>query len=256
MGRRSRIAVVGWILVTGIAPSVAAQEPAAATSQDGETAFTAGRYEDALAKFREALEKSQAPEILFHLGQTYAKLVRPVEALDHFERFLAAGAKSDARMQKEARAQAQVLVAQVGEITVRAKDGTPVSVDGHEVGKTPLAPFRVAAGIRKVALGTHQETVRVGGGGHVTVGPPPEPGETPAMLAVTPSAVPASSTPIDAAPAEPQSESLVQKWWFWTAVGVVAVGATAGILLATGGETAAEPLAASDASLAPVHADW
>lgn len=267
MRRACRIGVfVGVLALLATPLRVGAQAatsdaPAAVAANEGDAAFAAGRYDEALAKFQTALQQSQAPEILFRLGQTYAKLGRKVEALDHFERFLAAGAKADARMQKEARAQAQALVTQVGEITVRARDGTPVSVDGREVGKTPLAPFRVAAGIRKVALGGYEETVRVGGGGHVTVSPPPEPDDAHApMLAVTPTAAPADTSatpaqPVDAAPAA-ESDSLTGKWWFWTGIAVVTVGAAVGIAIATGGEEAAPPLAAKDGSLSPVRAEW
>lgn len=259
MDHGTRAVLLACFASIAIASTADADDPTVALSRAGDAAYAAGDYDQALQKFGEALERSQAPELLFRLGQTYAKLGRPVEGLDHFERFLAAGAKADARMQKEARTQAQALVGQVGELTVRARDGTPVTVDGREVGKTPLAPFRVAAGIRKVALGAHEETVRVGGGGRVTVGPPPEPGEAPApLLTVSQATAPAASGPagpVDTAP-EADGGSLLQEWWFWTAVGVVAVGATAGILVATGGESAAAPLAANDASLAPVRAEW
>lgn len=256
--RRARVRFFACLAVLAVTSVAIAQDDVAqALAREGDAAFASGSFEQALAKFRAALEKSQAHDLHYRLGKTYAKLDRPVEALDHLERFLAAGG-TDAKLQRDARAEAQALVAKVGELTVRAKDGTTVSVDGREIGKTPLAAFRVAAGIREVALGSYEETVRVGGGGRVTVGPPPEALETTTpVLAVAPTtaAAPGPAGPVDAGPTD-DGGAITGQWWFWTAVGVVAVGAAVGVLVATSGDDSAEPLADDGATLAPVRAEW
>jgi hypothetical protein len=72
--------------------------------------------------------------------------------------------------------------------------------------------------------------------------PPPQPVPvTPVPPAPPPAPVPtetASSTLV-AQPAAPPSTSspIYKKWWFWTAVGVVAAGTVAAVLLAPGGVT-------------------
>lgn len=63
---------------------------AAAAAQRGSTAFTARRYGEARLAFEEAVQREPTPQRLFALGQSCRLTSRYVEAIDAFERYLAA----------------------------------------------------------------------------------------------------------------------------------------------------------------------
>jgi len=71
--------------------------------------------------------------------------------------------------------------------------------------------------------------------------PPPPPAPAPLPAAPPPAPVPtetASATLVSQpAPPPPASSPFYKKWWFWTAVGVVAAGTVAALLLVPGGVT-------------------
>ncbi|MEK6606726.1 MAG: tetratricopeptide repeat protein [Myxococcota bacterium] len=75
----------------------------------------------------------------------------------------------------------------------------------------------------------------------------PEPAPSPPSpnLAAPPQTQPESAPLADTSGAqESQNESVLGKWWFWTAIGVVVIGAAAGIAVASsGGEGEAYPAA-------------
>jgi tetratricopeptide (TPR) repeat protein len=69
------------------------------------------------------------------------------------------------------------------------------------------------------------------------VAPPPQPNPLPVP------APPAADarTDLTAAPSVSESPPIYERWWFWAAIGAVAVGATVGIVLATSGKQASPP---------------
>jgi tetratricopeptide (TPR) repeat protein len=82
--------------------------------------------------------------------------------------------------------------------------------------------------------------------------PAPPSAEVPAPAEVAAGAEPAAPAPATGAPeqamrdepAEPgESGSVLSKWWFWTAVGVVVAGGATAIVLAASGEDDPKPLA-------------
>jgi tetratricopeptide (TPR) repeat protein len=92
--------------------SAFAQRDPELTSEDEEarslfeaarTAYAAGRYEAALERFREAYELSGRPALLFNMATAADRLRRDEEALDLYERFLAAQPESPQRPEVEAR---------------------------------------------------------------------------------------------------------------------------------------------------------
>lgn len=64
--------------------------------------------------------------------------------------------------------------------------------------------------------------------------PPPQPNPLPVPVAET-------RTDLAAVPAASETLPFYTRWWFWTAVAAVAVGATVGIVLATSGKDASPP---------------
>jgi hypothetical protein len=111
--------------------------------------------------------------------------------------------------------------------TTGGADGAQLLVDGEALGKLPLGPVPVAPGEHHLtAVLPGRETFRARfvavAGQRVTVplaGLAPPPAE------------------VAAAEASAPGPGLMRRWWFWTAVGVVAAGAAVGAALATGGET-------------------
>jgi tetratricopeptide (TPR) repeat protein len=69
-------------------------------------AYDAGRYDDALDSFERAYRRSGRAELLFNVGQCYDRLRRDEEAVEAFERFLAAMPNAENRGQVEARVRA------------------------------------------------------------------------------------------------------------------------------------------------------
>lgn len=86
------------------APSPDASDlEARARFESGRLAFEAGRYEEALADFTRSYELSQRGLILFNIGLVHDRLRRDGEALDAFERYLAAVPDAENRTEVESR---------------------------------------------------------------------------------------------------------------------------------------------------------
>lgn len=91
--------LLGFVLVSS-APASA--QPSAGSDRDlaemearalfsaAVAAYDAGRYEDALDSFERAYARSGRAELLFNVGQCLDRLRRDEEAVDAFERYLAA----------------------------------------------------------------------------------------------------------------------------------------------------------------------
>lgn len=78
-------------------------EQARAHFEAGGTAYTEGRFEDALRLFRRAYELSARPEMLYNIGQSLDRLRRDQEALDAFEAYLGQEPDTPHRPQVERR---------------------------------------------------------------------------------------------------------------------------------------------------------
>lgn len=61
---------------------------ARALFEAGRSAYTAGRYEDALVEFQRAFERSARPELLYNVGLAAMQLGRDELALDALQRFV------------------------------------------------------------------------------------------------------------------------------------------------------------------------
>jgi tetratricopeptide (TPR) repeat protein len=84
------IAVLTLLLVgAGVAWAQGDESPAHQAFRTGQAAFNAGRYDDALAQFRESYRLSSKPEVLLTLAQTTRKLGQYDEAITYVEKYLA-----------------------------------------------------------------------------------------------------------------------------------------------------------------------
>lgn len=106
------------------------------------------RYEEALAKYREAYAISAAPALLYNMGRALEALARYPEALESLRAF-------DAKAPPDIHAKVPNLSKLIAEIegrtcvlTVEANAGATVKLGDVVLGKTPLTSVRVNAGKR------------------------------------------------------------------------------------------------------------
>jgi len=174
------------------AQTEAERAQARAAFQRGVEAYAAERFQEALASFQEAYRIAPHPSVRVNMANCYERLERPLEALDHFERFLAEAENASPEQQREVRTAVRRLRQQVGEVFVRVQpDGATVRV-GNVVRTTPvLEPIELARGTHRVEVSfaghrTETRDVDVRGGDRVeltvtlvpaapeVVTPPPE----------------------------------------------------------------------------------
>ena len=145
---RSGWRFVGLLLAVlallGAAATARAQDEGSATDREaraifsaGSVAFEDGRYQDALARFEEAYALSERPELLYNIGLCLDRLRRDAEALENFERFLAAVPETAHRVEVEHRIAAlRMAVASVG-------IGTAGDADDGGAAANPSVDLRV-----------------------------------------------------------------------------------------------------------------
>jgi hypothetical protein len=159
--RMSRISII-VLVVLGWTSSARAGEPS--TEDARETARLhyarglelAGQadYEAALREFTEAYRVSPHFAVLYNMGQAEFALGRPAEAIESLSKYLRDGQEQvpPARRQ-DVQAQIALLEALFAELTIATdQPGALITVDGREVGRTPLyQPIRLATGTHKVS---------------------------------------------------------------------------------------------------------
>ena len=202
---------------------------------EGTAAYGRGDYATALDKFTAAYEIFPSPKLWFNIGQANRDLGRPVEAVAAFDRFLRNAGDAPPETLAEARRSAAELKTKLGQIQVTcATDGAEITVDGKQVGSTPLGEMVWTT------PGRHQVAVQ-----HAGFSPVIED-----VLVVAGQATPVSFElrPIDLRAANPgkdgamvgdggaasENKPIYRRTWFWVAIGVViGAGIAAGALIAT-----------------------
>ncbi len=155
-----------------------------------------GKFDEALVEFERAYELAPHPSVLYNIAVTYRELSRYNEAILYFERFLREGEKAvKKKLITQAKKELAELRARVGDVVVAVEpDGVIVSVDGREVGTTPLSgPVILGPGQHKFelrapwgAVEPHNVTVTAGDSATLTAQlvqppdpPPPDPDRPP-----------------------------------------------------------------------------
>ncbi|MGE0786484.1 MAG: PEGA domain-containing protein [Sandaracinaceae bacterium] len=138
--------------------------------------FDEGHLDRALVEFEAAYRAVPDPRLLYNIGNVYAALDRSVEAVDAYERYLAAVNDVDEARREEVDAALRRHRARVGRVTFEVNvEGATIVVDGVDVGSAPLSePVRVVVGEHDFsarATGYDEPRVRVAvaGGADVTV---------------------------------------------------------------------------------------
>jgi hypothetical protein len=199
---------------------------------EGTAAYGRGDYATALDKFTAAYKIFPSPKLWFNIGQANRDLGRPVEAVSAFDRFLRDATDAPAETLTEARRSAAELKTKLGRIEVKcATDGAEITVDGKQIGSTPLGEMVWTT------PGRHQVAVQ-------------HPGFSPAIEDVVvvvgqAAAVSFELRPIDLRAANPgaggalvggetERKPIYKRPLFWVATGVViGAGVAAVVLLST-----------------------
>ncbi len=205
-----RIALLSLVCVCFATPSIASAQGAQVGPSPQAAPAAADRTDEAKGLF-------VAARAAFDAG-------RYTDALDYFERSFALSKRPE-------------LLYNIGIVRDRLRDDQR-ALDAYDayLAALPNAPNRVevekrAAAIRAALAARQAQSPAVASA--------PTPAQTAA--AATPPAVKPAVAPTDATPEAAASGSIVTRWWFWTAVGVVVVGGvTAGVLVASGGTTKSE----------------
>jgi tetratricopeptide (TPR) repeat protein len=115
---------------------------------------SSGAYQAAQAEFREAYAKSPHFAVLYNLGLCEVALGHPLEAVEALSKYLGEGAEQVPPARRtQVEAQIAELEARIAELSVTSdRPGARVTVDGRDVGRTPLiAPVRLNAGTHEVS---------------------------------------------------------------------------------------------------------
>jgi hypothetical protein len=172
--------------------------------------FAAGRFDEALELFAKLYAETLNPIYLRNIGRCHQKLREPQKAIDAFHDYLAKGKKIGADERAEIDGYIKEMEALRDE---QAKQAAP-----------PPAPVQPIAAPQPA-------------------GPPPGYGAPGPGYAAPPPAgygaqPPAGSLVAEAGqPLPAQSSPIYERWWFWTAIGVVVAGGVVAALLIPGGTT-------------------
>lgn len=147
------LAVLTTLAATPAAAAPTDEAAAKAHFDRGLEFFQKQSFADAVREFEAAYAGTPKFFILRNLGLAYDAIGKPVEAVDALRRYLADG---KAQVPKEKRAEAEELIKanerKIGRLTVTAREGATVRVDGVDVGKAPLTERRLAAGVHHVLV--------------------------------------------------------------------------------------------------------
>jgi tetratricopeptide (TPR) repeat protein len=135
--------------------SAAARVQATSLMRQGNDALRQGLYLDALKLFQQAYALFPSPRLHFNVAQVYHELGRPLEALDHYERFTAEVKKADGPEQWDI-AFERAFRLRGAIVTIEVQTNVPgalVTVDGRPAGRTPLGrPVRLLPGPHAVVV--------------------------------------------------------------------------------------------------------
>lgn len=198
-----------------------------------------GDFRAALVEFEEAYRLAPAWQVLFNLGVVREKLGEPVAALEAFEAYLdQGGARVPRDKAKVVDQELATLRREVGELVVKV-EGAPavVEVDGIARAKTPLyvLPGRHAVVARRDGQEARAE-VELHKGDRLVVAlvvpaPPVVVEEPPKPVVLTPAPKP-EPVVVPAVEAAPPVQPWYQRWYVWTAVGVVVAGTVTAVAVA------------------------
>lgn len=159
--------MIRWRLLPALASLLLAMLAPVASAQDEEARerarehfargverYEAEDYVGALEAFQEAYRLAPHPMVRVNMANCYEQLNRPLEALHHFERFLAEADGASRQQRREVQRAMQRLQRRVGEVRLSiAPDGALVTIDSAETRRAPiLTPIRLSAGTHHIQV--------------------------------------------------------------------------------------------------------
>jgi hypothetical protein len=187
-------------VVVALALTAVAARAAAADERElkAREEFAAGRYQEALDLFAKLYAEWLHPVYLRNIGRCYQNLGDPDKAVISFRDYL----RKHKTIQPDERAE----------------------IEGFIVEMEALKSRKEAEALREARTGAAASTITPVPSAPVPSAP--QPSRAPEAVVTVPSAHPSD-----------ESSPVYTRWWFWTLVGAVAVGAAAGIAAATGAFT-------------------
>ncbi|MBX3276174.1 MAG: PEGA domain-containing protein [Sandaracinaceae bacterium] len=190
------------------------REQARAQFERGVGLYEAQDYAGALAAFQEAYRIAPHPTVRVNMANCYEHLNRPIEAIHHFERFLAESPGAPRPQRREVEGAVARLRGTVGEIRLAVTpDGARITIDEQETRIAPvLEPILMMVGTHSVVVAmdgyrTSRETIEVRAGDTQRVAIRLERGvDAPAVAAVEPVREPIASASEAPAAAEDPDE--------------------------------------------------
>lgn len=204
------------------------EKAALAHLDKGVAAFRAGKFTDALRELTLAHDLApDKPNPFRWLALTEIQLGDCASALGHIEEFLARVSPTDERRAEMARWHdlcSRTGVLRVDSVPSRAT----LHIDGAEVGTTPYKSLAMRSGSHtlvadRAGYRSASRTVDLAAGAELDI-----------KLTL-----------------EPVRDSITDRWWFWPAVGVVALGVTGGIIYAATRDGELPPIHCTDAGCMP-----
>jgi tetratricopeptide (TPR) repeat protein len=189
-------------------------------------------YDQALAEFKEAYRVKPDATFLYNIAQCHRKLGQVDEALTFYRTYLRRAPDAPNRGEVERRIQ-----------ELEAERQAKQSRQAEEEREARAAAESKAAAEAEAAKSAERAATLPPPVATPSPQPVPVPLSRPLPEAVAWPATPAPANRVDLAqpagskpPAEAEAEtSILHRWWFWTAVGVVVAGGVTGALLATRG---------------------
>src|SRR6185295_47886 len=219
MSRRSSGRWPAVIAVAVLLAVAAGAAPAHADSPDRQTeisarqAFAAGRYDEAIELFAKLYAETLNPIYLRNIGRCHQKKRQPDKAIDAFRDYLAKGRGITAAERKEIQGYIREMEELRDEEAKRAQAPQPQPPPAQQEQAPPVQP-----------LGTQPSPA----------GDPGQPLQPVALNAPPPADAPAATA---VSPAPPRSKPFYKRWWFWTIVGVAALGTLVVVSEASKGTT-------------------
>lgn len=204
-------------VTTRAAQAQDARAEARAHFQQGVELYTNGNHAAALEEFQEAYRLAPHPNVRVNMANSYEQLNRPLEALFHYERFMAETAEGGNRAQRaEVRRAIERLRGQIGELTIRVQpEGATVTIDGAESRRAPLMDaVRLPAGRHTITISadgyqTQTREIEVEGGSRPSLRVVLEPGAS-APIAQEPVETPPAVGPREDPLGAPQPNASTQ----------------------------------------------
>jgi hypothetical protein len=212
---------------------------ARALLDQGTKLYEQGDVAGALEKYQAAYATFPSPKLMFNIGQANRDLHRQLEALEAFEKFLADAPEASPDMAADAHKSIFQLQKKLGQIQIDCMtSGAEVSVDGKNVGRTPLPDLiwatpghhQITAKHESVAPAVEEVDVKAGSVSNVTL-------RLAATVAAASVLAPAATPALDLLTSSTPSGASEGWWlgrkWTWVAAGstvlLAAVAITAGL---------------------------